>query len=116
MGIVSIKGQRVYAYHGCLEEEALVGTEYRIDVDIHLDFTKASISDDLTETADYVVVAAIVKEEMAIRSKLIEQVAYRIIGRIRGVYPKADKVVICLQKINPPAGADLDYVSVTLEG
>jgi 7,8-dihydroneopterin aldolase/epimerase/oxygenase len=116
MSIVSIHNMRVYAYHGCLPEEEKVGTEYRIDMDIHIDFLQAAKDDDLSKTADYVEVAQIIHQEMAIRSKLIETVAQRIINRTRALYPASKNIRITLYKINPPAQANLESVSVTLEG
>lgn len=113
---VSIHNLKVYGYHGCLPEEAVIGTNYKIDMDIWIDFTEAAINDDLSKTADYVTIAGIVKEEMSIRSKLIEQVARRIIDKTRKAYPQAEKIAITLYKINPPAEADLECVSVSLEG
>jgi dihydroneopterin aldolase len=53
---------------------------------------------------------------MAIRSKLIENVAYRIIQGIRKHYPGAKNIRVVIHKHNAPAGADMKTVSVTLEG
>jgi dihydroneopterin aldolase len=116
MGIVSIHNLKLYGYHGCLPEEAVIGTNYRIDVEVHVDFSEAAATDDLTKTVDYVVLNKLLKEEMAIRSNLIEHVVQRMIKRIRATYPQAGKVWIRLHKINPPANGDIESVSVTLEG
>lgn len=115
-GKVSIHQLKCYAYHGCLPEEAVIGTNYSIDMDVWLDFTQAAEHDDLSKTADYVILARIIQEEMAVRSKLIEQVAKRIIDRCRASYPEVEKIAITIHKINPPAQADLTSVSVYLEG
>lgn len=115
MNIVSLHNLRVYAYHGCLPEEAVVGCNYSIDIDIFTDFTEAAIADDLKKTIDYVIIAQIVKKEMAIRAKLIENVALRIINKIKQTYPQAEKVRLRLHKINPPANADIEAVSVCIE-
>jgi dihydroneopterin aldolase len=115
MNIVSIHNLKIYAYHGCLPEEAVIGTNYKIDIDIFTDFLEAAIADNLAQTIDYVVIADIVKKEMAIQSKLIENAALRILNKIKQKYPEAQKVKIRLYKINPPANADLDAVSVCIE-
>lgn len=116
MGIVSIHDLRVYGYHGCLPEEAVIGTEYSFDIDVVNDFTKAAETDDLQYAVDYVVIADIVQREMAIRQNLIEVVVSRIVKSIREKYPNAGKISVRLHKINPPAGANLKSVSVYLEG
>ena len=57
---VLVEGIKVYAYHGCMEEEARLGGNYVVDVAIETDFTEAAITDDLTKTVDYVAVCSIV--------------------------------------------------------
>ena len=34
MGKVYVENIRVYAYHGCLPEETLIGSDYRVDVKV----------------------------------------------------------------------------------
>ena len=82
MGKVKIDNIRVYAHHGCLKEETAIGSEYRVDVSVDADLTKASLSDKLSDTVDYVHINQIVKQEMDIPSKLLEHVGQRIINRI----------------------------------
>lgn len=105
---------KVYGFHGCLPEEAKIGTQYQIDVDIEFDFEKASLSDDLHKTVDYVIIAKIVQDEMVIRAKLIENVVKRIHNAIKKAYPHSGIVTVKLSKYNPPAGAELHSVSVTI--
>ena len=114
MGVVSIHNLRIYGYHGCLPEEAVIGTNYRLDIHVHVDFNQAAETDNLELTVDYVVINKIVKEQMAIRSNLIEAVCKRIINKIKERYPAAEKVEVTLAKINPPANGDIESVSVTL--
>lgn len=111
---VSIHKLAVYGYHGCLPEEAIIGTNYLIDIDVEFDFKSAAETDDLTKTVDYVVMARLVKEEMAIRANLIENVVERIHARIRKEYPLSGKITVTLSKMNPPAEAELERVSVTI--
>ena len=82
MGIIKVENIKLYAFHGCLNEEALIGSDYRIDVTVTADLSKSSQTDDLNDTVDYVLLNKIVKEEMAIRSKLLEEVGQRILDRI----------------------------------
>lgn len=111
---VSVHKLAVYGYHGCLPEEAIIGTNYLIDIDVEFDFEKAAHSDDLSQTVDYVVMAQIVKEEMAIRANLIENVVKRIHSRIKAQYPLSGLITVTLSKMNPPAEAELERVSVTI--
>ena len=46
MGIINVTGIQLYAYHGCLEEEAKIGGNYIVDVKIETDFMEAQVEDD----------------------------------------------------------------------
>jgi len=115
LGIVKVKNIRIYAYHGCLVEEGKIGSEYRVDVSVKANLTPSADSDDLMDTVDYVYINKIVKEEMAIRAKLLENVAKRIIQRIFNEIKLADKVKVSVSKINPPIGGNVALVSVVLK-
>ncbi|AWX44503.1 Dihydroneopterin aldolase [Flagellimonas maritima] len=92
----------------------LIGSDYRVDLEIHSDLSKPSASDKLSETVDYVHLNNIVKEEMAVRSNLLEHVAKRIIDRIFLELPSITKAEIAVSKINPPIGGDVESVAVVL--
>ena len=70
------------------EEEAKIGSNYVVDVIIEADLSLASASDELQHTVDYVSVNQIVTEQMAIRSKLLENVAKRIIDQLTLNHPE----------------------------
>ncbi len=44
---INIDGIKLYAFHGCLEEEGRVGGEYIVNVSMEVDFNEAAITDDL---------------------------------------------------------------------
>ncbi len=114
MGTVCVDNIRIYAYHGCLEEEALIGSDYRVDVAVSADLQIAATSDDLRDTVDYVHIHNIVREEMAIRSKLLEHVGKRILDRIFRELLPVREAEVTIAKINPPIGGDVEAVSVKL--
>jgi len=115
MNTVSVIGIQAFAFHGCLNEEAKIGNEYIIDVVLTTDFKESAMQDDLNKTIDYVIVNKIVEEEMAIRSKLIETVGYRILSRLQKENFFLEKASITIKKINPPINGNVDYVSITVE-
>jgi dihydroneopterin aldolase len=114
MGIIKVENIRVYAYHGCLDEEAKIGSDYRVDIEVKADLKASSISDKLVDTVDYVHLNLIVKQEMAIRSELLEHVAKRIIDRVLNEIPMVKKVKAAVSKINPPIGGDVEQVTIVL--
>ena len=114
MGKIKLNNIRVHAWHGCLKEESIIGSDYRVDLEVDADLSLPSTSDKLHDTVDYVHLNNIVKEEMAQKSKLLEHVAKRILHRIFNEIPKVMTAEISVSKINPPIGGDVESVSVTL--
>lgn len=115
MGIIRLTNIRVFTNHGCLIEEAKIGSDYRVDLEIKADLRKSAETDELADTVDYVHLNNIVKEEMAIRSKLLEHVAKRIIVRIFNELPMVSRILLEVSKINPPIGGDVELVTIVME-
>ena len=111
---VHVNNIKVYAYHGCLDEEGVIGSDYRVDAVVDVKNKLSHQNADLDQTVDYSLVTQIVVEEMAIRSKLIETVAAKIIKRIHNEGAHSKHVAITVTKINPPIEGDVETVSVTL--
>ena len=114
MGIIKVNNIKLYAYHGCLDEEAKIGSEYRVDIAIKANLKKSAKTDDLIDTVDYVYLNHIVKEEMAIRAKLLEEVAQRILNRMFKELKKVKKAKVSVSKINPPIGGNVEEVVIIL--
>ncbi len=112
---IAVEGIKLYGYHGCLDEEAKIGGNYIVDVYLDTDFSKAAKSDDLTQTIDYCAVYEIVKKEMALRSKLIEQVADRIHKNITKNFATVTKAKVRLTKLSPPMNGNVEKVYVEIE-
>ena len=112
---IEVNGIKVYAYHGCLAEEERIGGNYIVDLSIYADLTPSFTSDKLHDTIDYVLLNRIVEEEMGIRSKLIEQVAYRILKRIRESDRRIEKASVKVRKLTPPINGDVEEVAVFIE-
>ncbi len=115
MGIIKLKNIRTFSYHGCLEEESRIGSDYSVDLEVKTDLRKSSTSDQLADTVDYVFLNRIVTEEMAIRSNLLEHVAHRIIKRIFDEIPEVARIQLSVSKLNPPIGGDVEMVTVIME-
>ena len=115
MGIIKLQNIRTFSFHGCLEEEGKIGSDYRVDLEIKTDLRKSAHSDDLKDTVDYVLLNKIVEEEMGIRSKLLEHVANRIIIRIFREIPSVSRILLSVSKLNPPIGGDVEAVTIEME-
>ena len=112
---IEVNNIRLYAFHGCLPEEGKIGGEYAVDVKLTTDFSKATESDDLAHTVDYVLINKIVAEEMAIRSKLIEQVGQRIVNRIKKEAKGIQSLFVKIIKHAPPINGDVANVAIIIE-
>jgi len=115
MGIIKLNNIRTFSYHGCLVEESKIGSDYRVDLEIKTDLRKSMQTDELADTVDYVHLNRIVVEEMAIRSKLLEHVAHRIIKRVFDEIPSISRTLLSVSKINPPIGGDVESVTIQIE-
>ncbi|MGA9269141.1 MAG: dihydroneopterin aldolase [Lutimonas sp.] len=115
MGIIKIKNIRVYAYHGCLVEEGKIGSDYRVDLEVKANLKKSAKTDHLADTVDYVHLNRIVKEEMAVRTKLLETVASTILDRILDELELVSWARVKVSKLNPPIGGNVDMVSVIMK-
>lgn len=116
INLVEVTGVEVFAYHGCMEEEARLGGKFIVDVALETNFSKSAETDELVDTIDYVVIRNIIVEEMAIRSKLIEHVGYRILNRFKGEFPALIKGRVKVRKLNAPIGGTVKEVAIVIEG
>ncbi len=114
MSTIRLKNIKIYAFHGCMIEEGQIGSDYLVNISVKADLNKAAKTDDLHDTVDYVHIQKIVKDEMAIRSKLLEHVGQRIISAVFQQIKMVDEVKVTVAKVNPPIGGDVTEVSVTM--
>lgn len=114
MDQIELKDIRLFASHGCLKEESIIGSDYSVDLSVWGDLSIAANSDNLADTIDYVHLHNIVKEEMAVPSKLLEHVSSRIISRVFKEINAVEEICVSVAKINPPIGGDVASVKVVL--
>jgi dihydroneopterin aldolase len=114
MVIIEIEGMKFYAFHGHFESEQIVGNEFSIDLRMETDNNKAAISDNLDDALNYQTAYEIVKHEMNQPSKLLENVANRVLYSLYEKFAAIKKATIKISKMNPPMGGEIEKVSVTL--
>jgi len=102
------------AFHGVNPQEQAVGSMFIINIRLKVVIDKAVESDNVDDTINYAEVFSLMKEEMMIPSKLIENVAGRIAKRIMKTFPQVEMVDISVTKQNPPMGADCNGAGVQL--
>lgn len=114
MGIIRVQNIRIFSNHGCLQEEAKIGSDYRVDVEVEADLSTSAASDKLADTVDYVHINKIVKEEVKKRSELLEHVVQRVLDRLLSEIALIDRATVALSKLNPPIGGDVEAVTVEM--
>ncbi len=111
---IIMKGIKLYAFHGVMEQERKIGANFIIDIKIKTDFRKAAISDSLEETISYADIFSDIKKEMEIPSQLLENVCQRICNRLFLSYSNIEYINIRLFKENPPMNSDSEAVGVEM--
>ncbi len=115
MSTICLNNVEIYAYHGVFEVEQKVGQWYIVNLEIDVDFSEAAMNDDLKGTIDYSKLNDIIRKEMAVRSKLIENVAHRIANRILESFPNIEEGTLSLAKKNPPVTGEMESIEVVIE-
>ena len=103
---VVLRGLRLFAHHGVLPQERIVGAYFLLDVTIDIDFSQAAEDDDLKGTLSYAEAYEIIFQEMNKPSNLLEHVGMRICRALLSHFPAVRRVQLELLKQNPPMGAD----------
>ena len=109
---IRLEGIKLFGYHGVLPQENRVGAIYTVNLRLKTDYLAAAKSDNLEDTINYAEVYQVVKEEMKIPSKLLENVSYRIAQKIMETFSAVQAIEISLYKENPPMEAECKDVGV----
>lgn len=115
MSKIFLEEVKIYAYHGVLPEENIIGTYYILNAEIHMDLWDAAASDDLNDTISYADINEIIHNEMKIPSKLLEHVAGRIINKINEKFNQISYIKLRITKTSPPMKGEMKGASIELE-
>jgi 7,8-dihydroneopterin aldolase/epimerase/oxygenase len=113
-GMVELEQMEFYAFHGCFSEEQIVGNRFAVNISFEYNCMKAIGSDHITDAVNYVRIYDITREQMMIKSHLIEHVAARILKAITDEFRQIRRLSVKVSKLNPPVGGQMQQVSVTL--
>lgn len=114
MSKIYLEGLDFFSYHGCFKEEQLIGTQFCVDVELSGDFSKAERTDDLNNTVNYQIAYRLIKEEMCKPSKLIENVARRIVNKLFESFSQVEEIKLKISKLNPPLGGKIKQVAYSI--
>ena len=111
---IKIEGMEFRASHGCYDTEQRVGGNFVVDVALDVEDDGAVEADDISRAVNYVEVFDIIRKQMAIPSKIIENVAHRIAKTIYAKFPQVLRVEVTVAKLAPPIAGKIARVSATL--
>lgn len=117
MDKIHINGIKIYAYHGAIQEERVLGQYFITDLVLHADLTAASQTDELNETVHYGEVYNLVEEIVKGEPvSLIERLAGKINAELFDRYDKIIEIETTITKPNPPIDGNYESVAITLHG
>ena len=112
--MIELRGLRALGVHGALPEEQSRAQPFEVDLDIELDLSAASQSDDLGDTLDYGGVAEMVEkvvtgEHFTLLERLAARIAEVVLddGRVTAV-------TVSVRKLRPPVPVDLESAGVRI--
>ena len=113
--LIEIKGIKSFGFHGVFESEKVTGQDFYVDVVLEVDLTRASVSDDVSDTINYaevtdLVVAQITGDPVS----LIEKLAGNIADRIKASHQKIQRVTVTVHKPKAPVSAEVADIAVTV--
>ncbi|MSO45016.1 MAG: dihydroneopterin aldolase [Thermoleophilia bacterium] len=112
--VVRIRGLEVHGHHGVMDAERTLGQRMVVDLDMVLSDDRATITDDLAHTVDYVAIVDGVAEIVGGQPvALLEHLARRIADRVLAE-PLVRSVTVTVSKPHVAIAHVLDNVSVSL--
>jgi len=114
MGLIQIENMEFYSFHGHFKEERIVGNRFLLDLTIETDMKIPSATDNLNDAVNYQRVYEIVKQQMEIKSHLLEHIAGRILDALYDEMEGITKATVKVSKMNPPMGGKIGSVSVVI--
>lgn len=113
---IRIKRLEVFAKHGALPEENVLGQKFLITAVLHCDTRKAGMSDCLEDSVNYAEVAQYITQITQKHIfKLIERLGWYLAERLLQRFPLVKKVELTIEKPWAPVLLPLETVSVSLE-
>ena len=113
---IGLKNCVFFARHGVFDEEAQLGQNFQVDVDMDVTATDALATDNYEGTVDYgAVYGAVEKIVTGQRFYLIEALADRICKDLCAQFPAIRRVVVTVRKPGAPIPGVLDHAEVIVE-
>ncbi|HEX2919609.1 MAG TPA: dihydroneopterin aldolase [Bacteroidales bacterium] len=114
MGQIQIENMEFYSFHGHFREERIVGNKFIVNLTIETDMKQPAESDNLKDAVNYQRAYEIIKQQMEIKSYLLENIAGRILDALYTEMKGIIRATVKVSKMNPPMGGKIGSVSVIM--
>lgn len=116
MNHIYVKNLEIYAFHGVMPQENVVGNKFLVNIRLDCDLTEAMMTDGIESSISYAEVIEVVKKEMAVTSRTLENVVYRIKNALTKSFPGILSGTVSVSKVTPPiSGVKLSEVAVSFD-
>ena len=113
--MIIVRGIEIFAHHGVLPEEKRDGQFFYLDIELSVDLSAASVSDDLKDTINYDEVCRIAGDVMTAHTyDLIEKAAGEVCSALLAAFPTVEQVALTLRKPSAPVCRKVEYAAVKL--
>lgn len=113
MDRVELNKLRLYAHHGVMEQERIVGNTFEVTVHLEGDFSNAMASDNIEQGISYADIYLIVKKVMDEPVLTLEHLTHRLKSALLSRFPQASGGMISVAKLTPPFPARLESAAFT---
>ena len=99
MFTICIHDLQFISFHGCFEEEKILGNKFTVNLEAETNDNKVEY---INDTVNYVDLFKIIKKYMDIPTKLLETVMQHIVLEIFTYHPSIGRIVLSITKNHPP--------------
>ena len=115
MDKIRIDGLEIFANHGILEAEKILGQKFLVSAELELNLRNAGLTDDIQQTVNYAeICAGIIKVVKQETYYLIETCAEKIASYILQNYPRIKAVCVIVEKPWAPIRQSVRNISVQI--
>ncbi len=112
---INIIDLEIFAKHGVLPEENILGQKFLVSAFMYTDTTRAGLNDSLEDSVNYADVCHFITNYLTDNTfKLLEAAVENLATQLLLSYPLIHKVVLEIKKPSAPIGLPLKYVSVKI--
>lgn len=98
-----INGLEVFSNHGLFTEEKRLGQKFIFDIECLVDYSKAIVSDEMTDSVSYADIAEVIyKTSTENTFNLLERLAGEVVKNIFNTFPEVQEIKLVINKPAAP--------------